>query len=235
LKKALVFLFILISVQSQAQFLEFGGSLGVFNYTGDLNHYPRISKSRPAIGGVYRMNFSHILSLKMGLMVGNVVGDDQKPIDALSSSRSFAFKHQIIEYHSVLEFHFLDYRNDKNPTKWSPYAFMGAGVMKVNGIGPTLEDFNSLQIVLPMGAGVKYMLGKQFTLSGEVGVRKTFFDYLDGVSEGDIYIKDYQFGNPNDDDWYFFTGFSLTYVLYKIPCPFPYVPNKSILTRIRAH
>ena len=234
MKQIFLLLFIIIGSQSQAQFLEFGGSVGVFNYTGDLNHYPRLAKSRPVIGGVYRMNFSHILSLKMGLAYGSIAGDDQKPIDALSVERDYTFKHNILEYNSVLEFHFLDYRNDKNPTKWSPYAFMGVGFLKIGGVAPTQEDFNSLQFTIPMGAGVKYMLGKQFTLTGELGVRKTFFDHLDGVSDGDIFFKDYQFGNPNDDDWYFFTGISLTYVLYKIPCPFPYIPNKSILTRIRA-
>ncbi len=234
MKRIFFLLFILQATYSHAQFIEFGGSVGVFNYTGDLNHTPRIGKSRPAIGGVYRMNFSHILSLKMGLTYGKIAGDDQKPIDALSIARAYSFNHSILEYHSVLEFHFLDYRNAKNPTKWSPYAFAGLGFLKIGGVAPTQEDFNPLQFVVPMGAGVKYMLGKQFTLTGEIGARKTFFDHLDGVSDGDTDIKDYQFGNPNDNDWYFFTGISLTYVLYKIPCPFPYIPNRSILTRIRA-
>jgi hypothetical protein len=86
-----------------------------------------------------------------------------------------------------------------------------------------------------MGGGAKFLLGKRFSLSVESGARKTFFDYLDGVSDGDIFIKDYQFGNPNDNDWYFYTGVSLTYIIYKIPCPFPYVPNKSIFNRIKAY
>ena len=54
------------------------------------------------------------------------------------------------------------------------------------------------------------------------------FDYLDGISDGDQRIKDYQYGNPNENDWYFYTGITFTYVLYKIPCPFPYEPNHSI-------
>lgn len=215
--------------------MEFGATLGGVNYTGDLNPYPRVSQTKLGYGAVYRMNFSPVVSLKMGLSRGKVSGDDAIPVDALSEARQFSFEHNITEFHSVFEFHFLDYRSDSNPLNWAPYAFMGVGFMKVGGVGPTLEDFNTLQFVLPFGGGVKYVVGKRFTLGAEVGVRKTFFDYLDGISEGDIYIKDYQFGNPVSDDWYFFTGLTLTYVLYKIPCPFPYIPNKPILMRVKGN
>ncbi|MEP0366607.1 MAG: DUF6089 family protein [Cyclobacteriaceae bacterium] len=235
MKKIFLILFCALTMgAAEAQFLEFGGSVGAFNYTGDLNRFPQVKHSKLGFGGVYRMNFSPVLSVKMGLNYGKVAGSDRNPIDALGENRQVTFEHQIFEFHSVFEFHFLDYRGDNMELDWSPFAFMGVGFVKVSGVAPTLEDFNPIQFTLPVGLGVKYLVGKQWTLTGEIGVRKTFFDYLDGVSEGDIYIKDYQYGNPNDNDWYFFTGFSLTYVLYKIPCPFPYIPNKSILMKVRA-
>lgn len=214
--------------------MEFGGSVGAINYTGDLNRFPRPASSKLGVGAIYRMNFSPVLSVRFGLNYGKVAGNDDNPIDALGVARQYSFEHQIFEFHSVFEFHFLDYRGGQKNQKWSPYAFMGIGFVKVNDVAPTLEDFNSIQFMLPIGAGVKYLIGKQFTLSGEIGFRKTFFDYLDGISGGDIFIKDYQFGNPNNDDWYIFTAISLTYVLHKIPCPFPYIPNRSILMRVRA-
>ncbi len=114
-------------------------------------------------------------------------------------------------------------------------CFFGLGFVKLNNTATAYEDYLRIQPVLPMGGGVKFLLSKRFTLAGELGARKTFFDYLDGISDGDQSIKNYQYGNPNDKDWYFYTGISLTYVLYKIPCPFPYIPNKSILNRIRAY
>lgn len=234
MKYSLIILFSLFFFRTQAQFLEFGGSVGSINYTGDLNRYPRFANSKLGVGAIYRMNFSPVLSVRLGLNYGKVAGDDANPVDALGEARDYSFEHRIFEFHSVFEFHFLDYRGDKTDQKWSPYAFMGLGFVKVNDVAPTIESFNNIQFMLPIGIGAKYMIGKQFTLAAEVGFRKTFFDYLDGVSEGDLFIKDYQFGNPNDKDWYIFTGLSLTYVLYKIPCPFPYIPNRSILTRIRA-
>ncbi|WP_258102724.1 porin family protein [Marinoscillum sp. MHG1-6] len=235
MKSILIFLSLLLSLQLEAQFLEFGGSIGAFNYTGDLNRFPRPSQSNLAGFGVFRMNFSPVLSLKMGLGYGHVSGDDVNGVDILSEERGHSFKYGVLAYHSVFEFHFLDYRNEKKPNDWSPYAFMGVGFINLNDVGPTYEDFNHLQATIPAGFGVKYLVGKQFTLGAEIGLRKTFFDYLDGISDGDILIKDYQFGNPNDDDWFFYTGITLTYVLYKIPCPFPYIPNQSILMKIREH
>lgn len=206
------------------------------HYTGDLNGVPRLSHSNFAGTGIYRLNFSEVISFKLALTAGSVSGDDDRPIDVLGEERQHSFDHSFVEFSSVFEYHFLNYRSSRHRNKWAPFVFLGFGMVNVRNTQPTYEDYSKLQPVIPMGAGVKYELSKRFTLTGELGARKTFFDYLDGISDEDVSFKSsYQFGNPNDKDWYFFTGISLTYVLYKIPCPFPYIPNKSILNRIRAY
>lgn len=235
LKNFLFLTFTISVLVVNAQFIEFGGGLGASYYTGDLNHYPRISKSRLAGTAIYRMNLSEIVSLKLALTAGKLSGDDFQPIDELSVQRQYKYSHSFLEFSSVFEYHFIDYRSDIKRIKWSPYAMLGIGFMKLNNTEPAFVDYNRFQFVLPMGGGVKYILGKRLTLGFEAGVRKTFTDYIDGLSDGDQTIKDYQYGNPKDKDWYFFTGISLTYVLYNIPCPFPYVPNRSILNKIRPY
>ncbi|REE01682.1 hypothetical protein C7460_103199 [Marinoscillum furvescens DSM 4134] len=215
--------------------MEFGGGIGGMHYTGDLNAYPRLEKTRLSGNLVYRLNLSEIVSFKFGLTAGNIVGNDENPRDALAEERQHSFNHRIIEFSSTFEYHFLSYRSDKNRSKWSPFIFLGFGLTQIGNTSPTYEDYSKIQPVIPMGGGVKYELTKRLTLTGEMGARKTFFDYLDGVSDGDQRIKNFRYGNPNDKDWYFYTGVSLTYVLYKIPCPFPYVPNRSILNRIRSY
>ena len=40
--------------------------------------------------------------------------------------------------------------------------------------------------------------------------------------------KNYQYGNYNDKDFYYFTGFSISYIFYKIPCPRNSAPKNSI-------
>lgn len=216
-----------------AQFIEFGGGIGTTHYTGDLTSYPRISESQLAATAIYRLNFSDIISVKFAFTAGQVSGNDDDPVDVLGEERQHSFKHGLLELSSVFEYHFLSYRSDKSRNKWSPYAFFGIGFVNVRDVEDTYEDFSQIQFVLPMGGGVKYELSKRFTLGAELGARRTFFDYLDGISDGDQRIKNYQYGNPNDNDWYFYTGVNLTYVLYNIPCPFKYVPNRSILGKIK--
>ena len=235
MKTLLLVLFTSAVLSAHSQFIEFGAGLGVSHYAGDLNPYPRIAKSNLAGTALYRMNFSEIVSVKFALTPGSVSGDDQRPFDELGEQRRYAFKHSFYEFSSVFEYHFMDYRSGNFRQKWSPYIFVGFGFLRMGNTEPAYEDYSRLQFVLPMGGGVKYLLSKRLTLGFEAGARKTYFDYLDGISDEDITIKNYQYGNPNEDDWYFYSGISLTYVLYKIPCPFPYVPNKSILDRIRPY
>mgnify|MGYP003718992009 CR=1 FL=1 len=48
-----------------------------------------------------------------------------------------------------------------------------------------------------------------------------------GVWQGNL-NKNYQYGNYNDKDFYYFTGFSISYIFYKIPCPRNSAPKNSI-------
>ena len=55
-----------------------------------------------------------------------------------------------------------------------------------------------------MGAGLKFQIAEQFAISSEWGARKTFGDYIDGISVN---------GNPKSGDWYTFGGITLTYLV----------------------
>lgn len=209
--------------------MEFGGGVGVMNYSGDIVRGFNLNTSAPAGTGFYRMNFSEIFSVKLALTVGSVKGSET-PIDAFATQRAHSFNSQIIELSSVFEYHFLNFKTENAQVNYSPYIFGGIGFINFQDI-PANEDVGKLQPVIPIGIGFKYLFGKKYTLGFEAGARKTFFDYLDGISDGDQTIKDYQYGNPKDDDWYFFTGLTFSVTMFNIPCPFPYRPNQSILSR----
>ena len=40
--------------------------------------------------------------------------------------------------------------------------------------------------------------------------------------------KNFQYGSGNNNDFYYFTGISLSYIFYKIPCPKNSAPYNSI-------
>jgi hypothetical protein len=224
-------LLVLLAHGTKAQFMEFGAGLGTANYTGDLNSPYRISNSGLAGMVHYRLNFSEFFSTRFALALGSMRGNDNRPVDVLAETRDYSFKNGILEASAVFEYHFMDFRSVKGAPRWSPYAFGGFGFMKVtNALGDT-DEYNKLQPVLPFGAGVKYLVGKRFALEFELGARKTFFDHLDGISDGDVFIKNYQYGNPSDTDWYFISCIRISYIIHEIPCPFPYIPNQSIYRR----
>ena len=89
------------------------------------------------------------------------------------------------------------------------------------------------QFSIPMGGGFKIAVNKTFNIILEYGIRKTFTDYLDDVSTSYIggnlidmsplgiemsdkslngpQAKNFQRGNSKNNDWYTFTGITLSF------------------------
>ncbi|MEP2024053.1 MAG: DUF6089 family protein [Reichenbachiella sp.] len=220
--------FLLIQTFCFAQKTEYGLALGGISYAGDLYRGYDITNQSLGLQGLYRINFEKDVSFKVALLYGNVSGNDSKPFDALGEIRDASFNRSFFEASATFEYHFLDYKNKNSTIRWTPYFFAGFGLAKFLNLSEE-DNFSSIQPVLPFGGGVKHLIGKQFSLALEFGARKTFFDQLDGISDGDVFDKtNTQYGNPNDKDWYHFFNISISYLIYKIPCTYRYVPNKSM-------
>ena len=98
----------------------------------------------------------------------------------------------------------------------SPYLFLGVGAIYMNpeadfgadaGENNTKDinaDYAKVQLIIPVGIGLKAGINDTWGAGLEAGLRKPFTDYLDGISES---------GNPNTGDWYLFGGASLSYRL----------------------
>ena len=69
-----------------------------------------------------------------------------------------------------------------------------------------------------MGIGYKTNILGKFILGVEVGARYTFTDNLDGNFPENESNQQYRFGNINNNDWYTFTGITLTYTFGIKPC-----------------
>lgn len=211
---------------AHGQFLEFGGGIGVTNYSGDINPGYHTDDVHLAYTFFHRMNFSEIVSVKYAITFGKISSSDELPFDALAANRDASFSRPLVEGSLVFEYNFLDFKHEHSPIRWSPYVFGGVGFTRM--FGERTGDYSMMQPVIPFGLGFKQLVGKKFALGLEVGLRRTFFDEWDNVSDGNVEFKDYQYGNPNTNDWYTFAGLSVSYIIYKIPCPFRYVPNQSI-------
>jgi hypothetical protein len=198
---------------------EIGGGLGIFNYTGDLVRTYDLTTAKPAATIFYRSNISRVISFRTSLTGGQLAASDQNdPLDAFATKRLASFDLFMLELSGAFEYHFLDWRDDKRRLRFTPYLFAGLGLFGISGTPNKTAEYSNVQLSIPFGGGMKYVLNPKYYISFEIGIRKTFFDYLDNISSGDPSLKNYQYGNPNDYDNYFFTGITLTYTFYDIPC-----------------
>lgn len=203
----------------QAQSSEVGIGLGTFTYTGDLVRSYNFKYSKPAATAFYRANLSTVVSFRAAITAG-MIGASEKPIDAFGAERDASFDLFLFEASTVMEYHFLNWRDSKRFVRFTPYMFAGIGLFGISGNENKTAEYSNIQPAIPFGLGIKYVYNPKWYFSLEFGARKTFFDYLDDVSEGDPNRKKtYQYGNPNDNDHYFFLGISITRTFYDIPCP----------------
>jgi hypothetical protein len=221
-----VFLFLtfMVSISSIAQFHEFGIGAGGFNYTGDINPRYNFTNYRPGGMLFYRYNSKNsATAFRLGFSVGQLAGSEKHSKELISTIRSASFKSTLTEISLMGEYNFINYRNRKQLIKFSPYMtgglafFAGSSGSVIANSKPENKDTGGLNFAIPFGVGVKFILNKNWNLGTEFVARKTFTDYLDGISNADIGKK--STGNPLDSDWYFYTGITLSYTVFKVDCP----------------
>lgn len=216
---ALLLIATLVSGELLAQRSEIGFGIGTFNYTGDLARTYSFANSKPAGTVFYRSNVSKVVSFRAALTAGKIGASDKRPIDAFAQQRNASFNIFLMEASLAMEYHFLNWRDTKHILRYSPYLFGGMALFGMSGNGNKTAEYSNVQGAIPFGAGIKYIVNPKWYVALEFGARKTFFDYLDNVSVGNQSRKNYQYGNPFDNDAYYFLGISVTRTFYDIPCP----------------
>lgn len=120
--------------------------------------------------------------------------------------------------------------------KWQSLQPLGT---EGQNVSPVRKKYSRIQVAIPFGIGFKYGVNRKWNIGLELGVRKTFTDYLDDVSttyydnaaiEANsgaeaAFLADpssrttgqsvggQQRGDPNDKDTYMFMILNLTYKL----------------------
>ena len=218
LTKAIYWLFFLcLSLNAlKAQNYEFGIFAGTTNYQGDLaDGIIQWSETQPAGGLVFRYSPFTFTSVRFGFTTGKLFGNDATSSRPYIRERGFSFVSNVKELSMMAELH-LPYYGSADygifKLKLSPFVFVGMGLTIVNGQpkGPAdlvpypFPEFNSKKdfLVMPIGGGIKMQVSEQIAVSGEWATRKTYSDYIDGISVN---------GNPKRDDWYMFGGLAITY------------------------
>lgn len=208
---------------SISQINEIGVFLGGSNFIGDVGATNYISPNQLAFGGIYKWNRSKRHSYRASLIFSELEAIDNNSDDPRRIQRGYGFSSKILEASIGLEFTFMDFDLHSGEKIGTPYLYTGLSVANhdnhyfLNG-EQTQENTSSWAYGIPMAIGFKTNFLGNFILGIEVGARYTFSDELDGSIPDAEFRQQFRFGNINNNDWYVFSGITLTYTFGENPC-----------------
>ncbi len=208
---------------SYSQINEIGVFVGGSNFIGDVGATNYISPNQAVLGAIYKWNRSARHSYRFSILFSDLEGKDSKSDDPRRVARGYNFSTSIIELSAGMEFTFFDFNLHDGGFKSTPYIFGGFSAAShdnsffLNG-NQTSENTSSWAFGIPFGLGFKAAISDHWVLAAEIGARYTFSDELDGSVPDSDQRQDLAFGNLNNNDWYTFTGITLTYTFGRNPC-----------------
>lgn len=223
-----IFLFCLISITPvKAQIHEIGVFLGGSNYIGDIGPTTYIAPNNLAFGLLYKWNKSPRHSWRISYTQSKITSKDSKASTPGRTQRGYNFENNIKEVSLGLEFNFFDFNLHDFKPQITPYIYSGISYFAYDELffiaGEQKVDYTNGSLAIPMTLGIKSNIIDHVVLGFEVGARYTMTDNLDGSNPKNKNLEPLKFGNINSNDWYVFSGFTLTYTFGNKPC---YCTNK---------
>ena len=132
--------------------------------------------------------------------------------------RGYNFTTPISEVSAGIEFNMLDFNLHEEYDIFSPYMYTGLSYSKFDEIMLQVDNLISVNkknksFGIPMIIGLKARFLEKFIFSIEGGARYVFSDDIDGNSS-----FNHNFGNINNNDWYFFSSLGISYTFGRRPC-----------------
>lgn len=196
-----------------AQKHEIGALLGFSNFVGDVGELNYINPTNPAYGPLYKYNAHERYAIRASIMVTKLKGDDLESDLPSRTARGKFFTNVIIEVGAGFEFNFVRYQMYSDKTQFIPYVATGISYFFMDNLyypnnGRFAKKINKkADLNIPLTLGLKSNFAKTVMFGLEVGARYTFSENIDGSGYG------VGFGNPNSNDWYFFSGITATVIL----------------------
>lgn len=224
-----LFIFIMSALCFQisfSQIYEIGVFAGGSNLISDVGSTKYIAPNQVAFGGILKWNRSPRHSFRASLIYTQLEALDSKSDDPRRIARGYEYiNNSLLEFSLGIEFTFFDFNLHYDGKKATPYLYSGVSIAHhdnyfFSNTGVQLsEGTSSFAYGIPMVLGYKFTLTDHLIFAAEIGARYTFSDELDGsVPDGTNLIEAFSFGNLNNNDWYTFTGITLTYTFGRKPC-----------------
>lgn len=188
---------LLISTVLSAQKLWVDAYVGATNYQGDLQDKRYTFNQAHLAGGAgITYDITDHFSARVHLLFGKLSADDKY---SRNRNRNLNFSSSIFEAQAALQYYIFPL----NSRSLNPYAFAGVAVFHFNpytfdtsgvkyflkplstegqGFAPGRKPYSLTQFAIPFGGGIKLSLTDNLNVGLEIGLRKTFTDYIDDVS-----------------------------------------------------
>ena len=232
-----IFIFNIINSQDNEIGFFFGGT----NYIGDVGPTTYINPfSKDNIGGdkenmsngviglVYKKNFSNRFALRLGFNFAEIQSSDfWKGSSNYRLERGKYFKNNLHEFHLGIDFNFLEFESSSNNFQFTPYIHTGLSLIRYDalhypiGINEAQRYGKDNDLAFPITVGIKLKPINSFILGFEVSAKHSFTENLDGsfpqFEDADIYSQR-PFGSNLSQDWYVYSGITLTYLFGTYEC-----------------
>jgi len=222
-KIILIFISLFVFTQLNAQLLnEVGIFGGGTNYSGDIGNELFIFPNRVGGGIIYKRNYNSRIAYRASYSYIPIHADDKQSFNKVKNERGFVFTNLIEEIAFGIEFNYFNYDVLSKTEGHTPYVFVEIAGFYYNTIASFDENtyqktfIKSFSYSVPFGIGYKAKITDHLGFSTELKASYTVVDDLDYNSKTNRSIL--KMGDPNTKDWYFITGFSLTYSFGRPPC-----------------
>lgn len=203
-----------------AQIHEAGIFLGGSNYVGDIGSTNYIRPNNIAGGVIYKYNLNPRIALRGTFTYAEISADDADSKNIGRKLRGLNFNNKIKELAVGAEISYFEYELSNPEKTYTPYILVEFAAFNYKVIDRETNPNNYVyknktSYAIPFGLGYKTKLGGSFALGLEIGARYTFIDDIDFNHNE---ISSLQFGNPNSNDWYMFSGINLVYTFGRPAC-----------------
>jgi outer membrane protein W len=164
---------------------------------GDLNPNNPVKVSGFSAAGYLKRNFNGYFSVKGNIAIGKIAGADSTSNQQQFRDRNLSFSTSLTEFSIIGEFNFLKYIPEAGQNKFTPYIYLGFGMVYYNPQATyqgTVYDLRPLNTEgasksypkyawsIPYGVGIKYNFTGKWGLNADIGYRHPNTDHLDDVS-----------------------------------------------------
>lgn len=222
MKRIYIALLVLTFSGLQAQIHEIGVFAGGANYIGEVGKTNYINPNEPVFGFLYKWNRSPRHSYRFAFNWGKISANDLDSDVPGRQRRGNRFENSVRELAVGMEFNFFEFDLHEMDRQFTPYVFTGLTYTFYDELytvnRETRTDKSSSTLAIPMVVGIKTNIADHWILGFEVGARYTFSDNLDGSQPKNDRYATLRYGNLESNDWYVFTGVTLTYTFGNKPC-----------------